>query len=154
MFVLASPRMNFCVSLVSLSMLLISANSPFGWPGMISGFVTSIWVGLLSWNGLNLVFVAICLCFSAVSSLLAVSSILLDSGVPMVLLAWSVMVVWFYRSSFYCFGRSSVFVSTLSLVFLFVCFLIVWLSALLPGPFVPADSAISLVVSQPVVFAL
>ena len=100
MFVLASPRMSFCVSVVSLSMLLMSANSLSGWPGIISGFVTCSRVPLLSWSGLNLVFVSICLCYSAVSSLLAVSGILLDSGVPMVLLARSVMVVWFYRSSF------------------------------------------------------
>ena len=69
------------------------------------------------------------------------SGILLDSGVPMVLLTRSVMIVWFYRSSFYCFGLSSFFFSTLSLVLLFVCFMVVWLSALLPGPFVPSDSA-------------
>ena len=100
MFVLASLRMSFCVFFVSLSMLLMSANSPSGWPGMISGFLTCIQVPLLSWSELNLVFVSICLCFSAVSSLLAVSGILLESGVPMVLLARSVIVVWFYRSSF------------------------------------------------------
>ena len=82
------------------------------WPVVVMGeasLTISIYVGLLflflrvpllSWSGLNLVFVSICLCYSAVSSLLAVSGILLDSGVPMVLLARSVMVVWFYRSSF------------------------------------------------------
>ena len=82
------------------------------WPVVVVGeasLTISIYVGLLflflrvpllSWSGLNLVFVSICLCFSAVSSHLAVSGILLDSGVPMVLLARSVMVVWFYRSSF------------------------------------------------------
>ena len=110
---------------------------------MISGFVTCSRVLLLSWGGLNLVFVSICLCFSAVSSLLTVSGILLDSGVPMVLLARLVMVVWFYRSSFCLFGRSIFLFSTLSLVFLFVCFVVVWLSALLPGHFVPLDSATS-----------
>lgn len=85
---------------ISLSMQLMSANSPSGWPGMISGFLTCSQVPLLSWSELNLVFVSICLCFSAVSSLLAVSGILLESDVPMVLLARSVIVVWFYRSSF------------------------------------------------------
>lgn len=85
MFVLASLRMRFCVFFVSLSMLLMFANSPSGWPGMI-------WC----WSELNLLLVSICPCFSAVSSLFAVSGILLEGGVPMVLLAQSVMVVWFY----------------------------------------------------------
>lgn len=42
------------MSLASLSMLLMSANSPSGWPGMISNFVMFVQVPLLSWSGLRL----------------------------------------------------------------------------------------------------
>lgn len=100
MFGLVSRRMSFCVSLASLFMLLMSANSPSGWPGMISGFVMFVRVPLLSWSGLSLASGSTYLCSSAVLSLPVVSVILLRSGVPMVLLAQSVMAVWFCRSSF------------------------------------------------------
>ena len=103
MFGLVSRRMSLCVSLASLSMLSMSANSPSGWPGMISGFVVFVRVPLLSWNGLRLSSGSNYLCSSGVLGLPVVNVILLGSGVPMVLLARSVMAVWFYRSSSYVF---------------------------------------------------
>ena len=66
---------------------------------MISGFVVFVRVPLLSWSGLSLAFGSTYLCSSAVLSLPVVNVILLGSGVPMVLLAQSVMAVWFNRSS-------------------------------------------------------
>ena len=51
MFGLVSQRMSSFVSLASLFTLLMSANSPSWWPGMISGFVMFVRVPLLYWSG-------------------------------------------------------------------------------------------------------
>ena len=128
------------MSLASLSMLLMSANSPSGWPGMISNFVMFVQVPLLSWSGLSLASGSTYLCSSAVLGLPIVNIILLDSGVPMVLLAQSVLAIWFCRSSSYGFIIFS-FSFCLKLVFLLLFVLGCRLSALLPGPFVRSDSA-------------
>ena len=123
------------MSLASLSMLLMSANSPSGWPRMTSDFVMLVQVPLLSWSGLSLASGSTYLCSSAVLGLPIVNIISLGSGVLMVLLAQSVMAVWFCRSSSYGFIIFS-FSFCLELVFLLLFLLGCRLSALLPGPFV------------------
>ena len=130
------------MSLASLFMLLMSANSPSGWPGMISNFVMFVQVPLLSWSGLSLASGSTYLCSSAVLGLPIVNIILLGSGVPMVLLAQSVLAIWFCRSSSYIMVLSFLaFLFSLKLVFLLLFVLGCQLSALLPGPFVRSDSA-------------
>ena len=108
------------MSLASLSMLLMSANS--GWPGMISNFVMFVQVPLLSWSGLSLASGSTYLCSSAVLGLPIVNIILLDSGVPMVLLAQSVLAIWFCRSSSYGF---IIFSFSFSLKLVFFCLFLV-----------------------------
>ena len=123
MFGLVSRRMSFCVSLASLFMLLMSANSPSGWPGMISVFVLFVRVPLQSWSGLSLVCGSTCLCFSIVLSLPVASVTLLGSGVPMVLWAQFMMAVCFCRFNFYSF---TIFSFSSCLFPTFFCF---WLLA-------------------------
>ena len=103
-------------------MLLMSANSPSGWPGMISNFVMFVQVPLLSWSGLSLASGSTYLCSSAVLGLPIVNIILLDSGVPMVLLAQSVLAIWFCRSSSYGF---IIFSFSFSLKLVFFCLFLV-----------------------------
>ena len=127
------------MSLASLSMLLMSANSPSGWPGMISDFMMFVRVPLLSWSRLSLTSGSTYLCSPAVLGLPVVNFILLGSGVLMVLLVQSVMAVWFCDLvpmvlSFLAFLFAWSWFSYFYL-FLVVC------SALLPGPFVRSDSA-------------
>ena len=105
-----------------MSMLLMSANSPSGWPGMISNFVMFVQVPLLSWSGLSLASGSTYLCSSAVLGLPIVNIILLDSGVPMVLLAQSVLAIWFCRSSSYGF---IIFSFSFSLKLVFFCLFLV-----------------------------
>ena len=103
MSVLDSRKMSCCASLGFLFMLSMCVSSLFGWLGMTFASVMCSLELLLFWNVLSPGSGFICHCFSAVSNPLGGAGILVGSGVPMVLLVQSVMVVCFYRFSSYSF---------------------------------------------------